>query len=132
LETAALSLKDLATGIVYNLRQKTSISVNHSPESLQGRFLILINNATSVNEIPDETYGIEIYSSGQQIFVKSKKQESIQVSVHNMLGQTLLSKTFIGLGNGQTYQIDFTGNTGFYLVKANTKNGTKSEKIYVR
>jgi hypothetical protein len=49
-----------------------------------------------------------------------------------MLGQTLLSKTFTGLGNGQTYQIDFTGNTGFYLVKANTKNGSKSEKIYVR
>ncbi len=132
LETAALSLKDLTTGIVYNLRQKTSISVNHSPESLQGRFLILINNATSVNEIPDETYGIEIYSSGQQIFVKSKNQESIQVSVYNMLGQTLLSKIFTGLGNGQTYQIDFTGNTGFYLVKANTKNGTKSEKIYIR
>ena len=132
LETAALSLKDLTTGIVYNLRQKTSISVNHSPESLQGRFLILINNATSVNEIPDETYGIEIYSSGQQIFVKSKKQESIQVSVYNMLGQTLLSKTFTGLGNGQTCQIDFTGNTGFYLVKANTKNGSKSEKIYFR
>ena len=132
LETAALSLKDLETGIVYNLRQNKTITVTHSPESLQGRFLVLINNATSVNEIPDETDGIEIYCYDQQIFIKSEKLQTIQASVYNMLGQTLVSKTFTGLGNGQAFQIDFTGNTGFYLVKVKTNNRTKSEKIYIK
>ncbi len=132
LETGVMSVKDLTTGIVYDLRHQTSFTVDHSPESPRDRFLLLINRTTSVNEISDETNGIEIYSSGQQIFIKSKKQESIQVSVYTMLGQTLLSKTFTGLGNGQAFQIDFTGNTGFYLVKVKTNNGTKSEKIYIK
>ncbi|MEI8047237.1 MAG: LamG-like jellyroll fold domain-containing protein [Bacteroidota bacterium] len=132
LETVGMSLKDLTTGIVYDLHNQTSINVNHSPVNPCERFLLLLNRTTSANEILDETDGIEIYSNNQHIFIKSKKQESTQVSVYTMLGQTLLSKTFTGLGNGQAFQIDFTGKTGFYLVKVKTNNGTKSEKIYIK
>jgi hypothetical protein len=132
-ETVEVSLKDLTTGIVYDLRQQPTIAVNHSPESQQARFLLLINGATSVDEISDENDGVEIFSYNHQIFIKSEKSEIMQVSVYNILGQNLTGfENLLGLTPSQSIKIDFNGNPGFYLVKVKTENGIKSEKIFIR
>ncbi len=128
-ETVDISLKDLESGILYDLRTQTSITLNHSLNNSPDRFLILINGATGVEEISIEDDGIEIYSYGNQIFVKTDGEREAQVTVYNLLGQTVLSRTLTGLGILSGFN---PARAGFYLVVVRTDKSMKVKKVFVR
>jgi len=92
-ETVDISLKDLESGILYDLRTQTSITINHGINNSSDRFLILINGATGVEETSDENDGIEIYIFDNQIFIKTDEPGEVQVAVYNLLGQNILHRT---------------------------------------
>jgi len=125
-ETVDVSLKDLESGNLYYLRTQTSITINQCPSSSPDRFLILINGATGIEENSAEDDGIEIYSYGDQIFIKTDAPGEVQVAVFNLLGQTVLSRTLTGLG------ILSGLNQGFYLVVVKTDKAMKTKKVLVR
>ncbi len=123
-ETVDISLKDLETGNIYNLKTNNSISINQS-STIPDRFLLLINGATYIEEnIRDNS--IEIYSYGNQILIKSDEPYEVQVSVFNLLGQSILHRTMTG---SET----LSGlDTGFYLVVVTTEKATKTKKVFIR
>jgi len=128
-ETVDISLKDLETGNLYDLRTQTSFTLNHEPNNSSDRFLILINGATGLEENKIEDDGIEIYAYGNQIFIKTNGEGEAQVSVYNLLGQTIASRTLTGLGTLSEFRID---KPSFYLVLVRTDETRKVKKVFVR
>ena len=125
-ETVDVSLKDLETGNICDLRTNIQLMINHSPNSSPDRFLLLINGATGIQENQIEDDGIEIYAYGNQIFIKTDEPGEVQVGVYNLLGQIILHRTLSGFGN-------LSGlNPGFYLVSVRTDEAMKVEKFFVR
>jgi hypothetical protein len=118
-ETVDIALKDLETQIAYDLRSNTQVTFNVSTAN-PDRFLLLINGATGLEEIQPEDDGIEIYSYGDQVFIKTNQPGAFQVGVYNLLGQQLQTQTLSG----------FT--TGFYLITVRTETAFKTKKVFIR
>ena len=132
-ETVDVSLKDLETGNLYDLRAQTSITINQGPSSSPDRFLILINGATGLEENQIEDDGIEIYSYGDQIFIKTDEPGEVRVAVYNVIGQNLTGfQNLLGLNNRQTIELDLSVKTGFYLVAVQTNKSMKVKKVFIR
>jgi len=120
-----VSLKDLETGIAYDLLTINSLTINHSPNISPDRFLLLINGATGIEEnTPGD--GIEIYAYGNQIFIKTNGEGEAQVEVYNLLGQNVLHQTLTGFKTLSELR------TGFYLVVVQTGEAMKVKKVFVR
>ncbi len=128
-ETVGVSLKDLQTGKIQDLRAQPAMTVTQGPGSPADRFLLLLNGVTNVEEIQGGNEGIEIYSSDGRIMIKTDNPDKLDVSVYNILGQTMLRKTIY---NQTNIELDLTGKPGYYLVTARNKNGTKAKKVFVR
>ncbi len=128
-ETVDISLKDLQTQITYDLRTTTQLTINHSTINETDRFLLLINGATGIEETLPENDGIEIYSYGNQVFIKTEKPGQMQVGVYNLLGQQMLQRNLTGFQNQSGLEIH---PTGFYLVTVKTDNTYKTKKVFIR
>ena len=129
-ETVDVSLKDLETGSIYNLRTHPTIIIDDSPDNPVDRFLILINGATGFGELSPEDDGIEIYSYGDRIFINTDEVGEVQVVVYNMMGQTVFSRT---LTAPKAFGETLSGLApGFYLVSVRSKSAMKTRKVFVR
>jgi len=128
-ETVDISLKDLQTQITYDLRTTTQLTVNHSTTNSPDRFLLLINGATGIEENLPEDDGIEIYSYGNQVFVKTDMPGEAKVGIYNMLGQQVLQRNLSGFQNLTGLEIH---PTGFYLVTIRTEKAMVTEKVFIR
>jgi hypothetical protein len=127
-ETVDISLKDLQTQITCDLRTTTQLTINHSTINETDRFLLLINGATDIEENPEDE-GIEIYSYGNQVFIKTDDPEEILVGVSNLLGQTLTGfETLSGLDHATLSGF----NTGFYLITVRTEKAWVTRKVFIR
>jgi hypothetical protein len=127
-ETVSISLKDLQSGQTYNLRTQTEVILNHSPDNSPERFLLYINGATSIEEILNEDNNIEIYSYADRIFIQTKTEGDLQISVYNLLGQTLLSKRFTDQSN---IDLRLNKEPGLYIISIQTDNEIKTKKIFI-
>ncbi len=130
-ESVSLSLLDLHTEQIYNLRAIDEIRVSHSPATTADRFLVLINGATDVAELAPLDQGIEIYSFEQTIFVQSSENGIMDVTVYNVTGQMVRRDKLPGNENDKHAQIAFAGKTGFYIVVARTQTTIKAKKIFI-
>ncbi len=126
-ETVDISLKDLETGILYDLRTITQLTINQSTTN-PDRFLLLINGATDIEETTPDN-GIQIYSYGDQIFIKTEDPGDVQVAVYNLLGQNVLSQTLTGF---ETLSEFTTAKPGFYLVVVQTGEAIKTKKVFIK
>jgi len=140
-ETVDISLKDLESGILYDLRtinppcrpgepmrwRGRQLTINQSTTN-PDRFLLLINGATAIQETNSDD-GIEIYSYGDQIFIKTEDPGDVQVAVYNLLGQNVLSQTLTGF---ETLSEFTTAKPGFYLVVVQTNEAMKVKKVFVK
>jgi hypothetical protein len=128
-ETVDISLKDLQTQITYDLRTTPQLTINHSTTNSPDRFLLLINGATDIEENLPEDDGIEIYSYGNQVFVKTDMPGEAKVGVYNMLGQQVLGQTLTGFQTLSGLEIH---PTGFYLVIVRTDKAFKTKKVFIK
>ncbi|MCF8366439.1 MAG: T9SS type A sorting domain-containing protein, partial [Bacteroidales bacterium] len=126
-ETVDISLKDLQTNTTYDLSAITQLSITQLTNNSPDRFLLLINGATGIEE---NTFGsgIEIYSYGNQVFIKTEGPEEVQVGVYNILGQQVL------LRNLTVHEVSgLSGfDTGFYLITARTEKSLITKKLFIR
>jgi len=104
-----------------------SITIKHSSNSNPDR-LLLFNRATGIEEsIPAD--GIEIYSFENQVFIKADEPGEVEVTVYNLLGQSILHRTLTGLKTLSEFKTD---KPGFYLVLVRTNKAMKVKKVYIR
>jgi hypothetical protein len=127
-ETVDISLKDLQTQITYDLRTTPQLTINHSTINETDRFLLLINGATGIEENQQDD-GIEIYSYGDQVFIKTDEPGRAEVGVYNMLGQQVLQRNLSGFENLTGLPIQ---PTGFYLVTVRTEKALVTKKVFIR
>lgn len=127
-ETVDISLKDLETQNIYDLRATTQLSLNLSTAN-PDRFLLLINGATGLEENQPEDDGIEIYSYGKQVFVRTDEPGEFQVGVYNLLGQNLTG--FRNLSGLKTTTLSGF-KTGFYLITVKTDKAWVTKKVFIR
>ena len=124
-ETMEVSLKDLETGNLYNLGTQNSIDFIQSPGISEGRFLLIINGATGLEENTNENE-IRIYTYGDKIIVNSDGMGAKQISVYNLIGQLVLTRMLTG------YEIISGFKTGFYIVAVETDMTFKTRKVFIR
>ncbi len=124
-ESLDILLKDLESGVVYNLRTNKQLTINQSTSN-PDRFLLLINGITGIEENLDVD-GIEIYSYGNQVFIKA--DDPGEVRVYNLLGQQVLHRNLLDPGNLTGFPIQATG---IYLTTVKTGKALSTKKVFIR
>ncbi|MCF8365550.1 MAG: T9SS type A sorting domain-containing protein, partial [Bacteroidales bacterium] len=129
-ETVDIALQDLETQNIYDLRTTTQLSFNISTGN-PDRFLLLINGATGLEENSQEDDGIEIYTYGNKVFIRT--EEPAEITVFNLLGQKLsgFHPPCAGLSDFQTTTLSGF-STGFYLVTVKTEKAWVTKKVFIR
>lgn len=94
----------------------------------EGRFLIKFapSKNVSLTEVTDSEINVNIYNNNKEIFINGENLTHIQVI--NSLGQTVYNKNI----SGNSYSCNLNTPSGAYIVKIQTLNGTKTQKIIVK
>jgi hypothetical protein len=123
-ETVDISLKDLQTQTTYDLTTITQLTINHLTSSSPDRFLLLINGATGIEENLPKDDGIEIYSYGNQVFIKTDAPG--EARVYNLLGQQVLHRNLTGFENLSGLK------TSFYIITVKSEKAWVTKKVFIR
>jgi hypothetical protein len=122
-------LRDKVSGIVQNLQQKADYKVYLSEGDVQNRFALIFSD----KDISQEAFGsgsVDAYVEDGLIYVIIRlKQEQVNVSLHNIAGQSLINRIFNGEGH---HKLGQAPAPGVYVVTVFTGMGTVSKKILVK
>jgi hypothetical protein len=122
-------LKDKVSGIVQNLQQKSDYKVYLSEGDVQNRFTLIFSD----KDISQEAFGsgsVDAYVEDGLIYVIIRlKEEQVNVSLHNIAGQSLINRNINGEGN---HKLGIAPAPGVYVVTVFTGMGTVSKKILVK
>jgi hypothetical protein len=122
-------LKDKVSGIVQNLQQKSDYKVYLSEGDVQNRFTLIFSD----KDISQEAFGsgsVDAYVEDGLIYVIIRlKEEQVNVSLHNIAGQSLINRNFNGEGH---HKLGQAPAPGVYVVTVFTGMGTVSKKILVK
>ncbi len=126
--TVDIELRDLQTQISYDLRTTAQLAFMLSTNN-PDRFLIIINGATAIEENQHDN-GIEIFSYGNQVFIKTDEAGEAEVSVYNMLGQLVLHRNLSAFHSAHTKLTGF--NIGYYVLTVRTEKAWATKKVFIK
>ncbi|MBK6965411.1 MAG: T9SS type A sorting domain-containing protein [Bacteroidales bacterium] len=122
-------LKDKINGVTQNLKLKAEYTVNPGEGDLQNRFVLLL----SEKDITQDAFGsgsVDAYVQDGLLYVIIRlKDEQVNLSMHNIAGQLLLSRTLNGEGH---HKLGTAPVPGVYIMTVYTGMGTVSKKILVK
>ncbi len=134
-ETVEIWLEDQQSGDGWiNITPDESVYVfNGLPDDPPNRFTVYIYDPTAVlytDGINQKHGTVHIYAAGNKIYVsKPQTTEIVHLSVYNILGRDMNYRTISGSRTLNTLEV--IGPTGYYVVRAVTKNHTYTEKVLI-
>lgn len=121
-------LKDKVANISVNLKETFEYTFTATAGELTDRFVIqLFKSSTNIHSSVYE--GVQIFSNGEQVFLRSDKNSTAALSVYNMLGQEVYFKKIV-LGGLQT--LDLKEKAGCYIVQLVGEQGVVKEKVFIK
>ena len=122
-------LRDKKTGACQNLVLHPDYKVHLDEGDYEDRFYLVFSRYDlRYQPGPDEPF--HIFSSRNRLFIYSDQMsgETINILIHNMLGQQILRRQFTGNG----YQeIDMNVSPGIYIVSLYSSKEVYSKKVYL-
>lgn len=118
-------LEDLITNQVTDLRQNPEYSFAYNTNDPIHRFNVHFKNTFGIEDILN---GVNIFGGDKEIIVKFAKNNSGTITVTDILGRIISSKTVNGLEN----VIPVTGGSQYYIVKVSGSSKVITEKVFVR
>jgi len=98
-------------------------------DSSINRFMMHFLDPTSIKTNPQIESGIEIYSFGNEVFIKNKFDEKIKyIYTYDLMGREI----YKGNARQQTLnKIKVANSTAYYVVKVLTDKNTYSQKVFI-
>lgn len=121
-------LEDIVENTLHNLNEISSYSFFHDEGNIADRFKIHFGLLNGVNS--EHLNDIRVYSFNNYIYINNSKQEELDVSVYNMLGQEVRVSNSSALPMTLT-KIALHGLSGYYIVKVISSEGTTTKKISI-
>lgn len=127
-EDIEISIVDLVDNSQTVISDGTKFTFTAYEGENEGRFLIKFapSKNVSLTEVTDSEINVNIYNNNKEIFINGENLTHIQVI--NSLGQTVYNKNI----SGNSYSCNLNTPSGAYIVKIQTLNGTKTQKIIVK
>ncbi len=129
LQETHVTLEDLQTSTTQNLNENPVYVFNGTKDDDPDRFLL--HFAWSPDGIADELVqktDVYIYSFEKDIYIQSKVNNQGEITVCDMLGRTIYKNKYHN--NMEKIRLDI--NNSFVVVRVVTRQGVKSEKVYIR
>lgn len=124
--TQNIYLEDKLLNVIHNLRSAPyHFSISTAGEILD-RFVLRYTNQTLSNSTFDYNNTVGIYADTNSINVKSSIEHIKQVTVYDILGKTLISKTKVGKNEISINELKPT--TSVLIIKTVLDNGTEVTK----
>jgi len=122
-------LKDKMSGIVQDFQRKPDYKVYLSEGDVQTRFALVFSD----KDMSQEAFGsgsVDAYVLDESIYVIVRlKDEQVNVSLHNIAGQSLVNRTLNGEGH---HKLGPAPSPGVYVVTVFAGMGSVSKKILVK
>jgi hypothetical protein len=129
-----ISLEDLKTGTVQDLRKNPDYTFTHDPANLPERFLLRFNNGALSDKDPavDPSKEFTIYSFGNTVYVRHNKSSNVDVmgnvSVFDLLGREVFhARLECNLLSGYSVNLP----EGYYVVSVRTQETVINQKVYL-
>lgn len=119
---AEVYLKDEFTGAITDLKL-SDYTFNYNSD-IENRFNVFFS-ITDINENND--IAVNVFSYNHDIMVNLDGQSIANVTVYNLLGQTITSVVASG-----TQTVIPVNETGYYVVKVSNAEGIVSEKVFIK
>lgn len=128
---AVITLKDLQNNYTQDLMTNPVYSFVANPSDAAERFLLFFSGTIGIGDTPGMTADpVRIYGIGSTVHVNGLDiAGNGHIYVYSLLGQQLQDRNY---SNTNTATIDLSGNTGYYIVKVVTGEGTHTAKIFIR
>lgn len=124
--TQNIYLEDKLLNVIHNLRSAPyQFSISTAGEILD-RFVLRYTNQTLSNSTFDYNNTVGIYADTNSINVKSSIEHIKQITVYDILGKTLISKTKVGKNEISINELKPT--TSVLIIKTVLDNGTEVTK----
>ena len=125
-----LYLKDELEQKIINLTADSSYGFYHEPLNNKNRFKVYFNPSSDIinNITPESYYSVYTKKNIITILKNTEEQVSANMTVYNMLGQPLCSKT---LGNADKSSFSVNFPTGYYIVSIISDQRTSNSKILI-
>jgi hypothetical protein len=128
----SVSLEDLKTGFVQDLRSNAVYSFSHDPANDPARFLIRFStDALSGGHSGNMQKAITVYSSGSTIYVNNAGSTATAgtMNVYDILGREVYRSALENVPLG-IYPVNVA--PGYYVVRLRTSETAVNQKIYLR
>ena len=128
-ESYEILLKDLQEDITVDLRQNPVYTFLSKPDNDLERFRVYFKSATGINDMDLHYTNIQIYSSENTVYIINNNNVKGDIEIVNMIGQKL---GLYSLDGTSKQAINFTAQTGLYIVNVKTDDGyISSQKIII-
>ncbi|UBM62974.1 T9SS type A sorting domain-containing protein [Candidatus Sulfidibacterium hydrothermale] len=122
-------LEDKVTGEKINLNEITNYDFSAQDGDNTDRFVLHINGVTGISPASEQTDDLQVFSSGNTIYLHGQKVLNGKVFVFNTLGQ----KVYESILNGTTrQQIHMTQQAGIYIVRIENDHRVVTKKVYIQ
>ena len=119
-------LEDLMTGDIVDMSQSNNYSFSHHGNEPAHRFNICFEQISDVNNRIKPS-SINVYSFGQEVFVKSQHTNEKRIELYDLTGRLLVSH--------KTPETDYSfkpDRRGAFIVRVITEKEITSKKVYLR
>ena len=124
-----VTLEDLQTSTTQNLNENPVYVFNGTKDDDPDRFLL--HFAWSPDGIEDEFVqktDVYIYSYEKDVYIQSEVYNHGEITICDMLGRTIYKNKY----HNNLEKIHLNINNSFVVVRIVTKQGVKSEKVFIR
>ncbi len=121
-------LEDTQTGTLIDLSQQTIYDFSADKDDDVNRFVLHINGVTAVPPM-SKPEGLQVFSYGKTIVLKSKRNPEGKVSVFNTLGQMVYKGVLPGIGR---QVIRLHQNAGLYIVRVEEDDHVIIKKVLIK
>jgi hypothetical protein len=123
-------LEDTKASKTQDLRQSSIYSFSAAEGDNINRFLLHFGGTFAVNDL-NKVNPIQIYAYNNTIYVANNGGQQVKghVFIYNLMGQQLMQQE---LSDNKLTKLNFSGSTGYYLVKVITNENSYSGKVFLR
>lgn len=123
-------LEDVKENVITKIEDENmAYSFASDPDDQPGRFLLHMNKQMDIPESQSGLTGVNVYSFGHSIYIKSEKELSGTIKIHDLTGREIKAELF---HNITLAKLSLAGSAGYLTVNIVTEQGVVNRKVYIR
>ncbi|MCK5774748.1 MAG: T9SS type A sorting domain-containing protein [Bacteroidales bacterium] len=126
---ASITLEDLQTGEMTNLKQKPNYTFQANTEDDPNRFMLHFSGLTNIENHIEANNDINIYYAQNAIYIDVTNYDQTQIKIFNINGQLIKQKQLQG---HQLEKVFVDLPMGIYLIQIHSNRGISNKKLFIK